>query len=84
MFPLTELPYNASSPEIVWILYCVAAALYVAPTIIGFIRNVEYKWTLYFGNLLLGWTGIGWAYAAFYAVFADHAGTARQRFALAH
>lgn len=71
MFALAELPYNANMPTIVWSLYVIAAALFCAPTIIGFVRNVEYKWGLYVGNLLLGWTVIGWAYALYYALFAD-------------
>ncbi|MBI5131690.1 MAG: superinfection immunity protein [Rhodopseudomonas palustris] len=71
MTSLAELPYDANLPAIVWTLYLVAAVLYCVPMTIGFIRNVEYKWPLYFGNLLLGWTGIGWAYAMYYAIFAD-------------
>jgi hypothetical protein len=68
---LAELPYDANTPLIVWAIYLLFAVLYCSPMMIGFIRNVEYKWPLYFGNLLLGWTGIGWAYALYYAIFAD-------------
>jgi Ni/Fe-hydrogenase subunit HybB-like protein len=71
MSALAELPYDANMPAIVWALYLIAVALYCAPMMVGFARNVEYKWGLYIGNLLLGWTGIGWAYALYYAVFAD-------------
>jgi hypothetical protein len=55
----------------VWLAYLVAALVYCSPMIIAFVRNVEYKWPLYFGNLLLGFTGIGWAYCLFYAIFGD-------------
>lgn len=71
MSALAGLPYDANMPAIVWSMYLIAAALYCLPMLIAFARNVEYKWGRYVGNLLLGWTGIGWAYALYYAVFAD-------------
>ena len=71
MSALVQLPYDSNTPAIVWSLYLVVTALYFAPMLIAFVRNVEYKWGLYIGSLLLGWTGIGWAYALYYAVFAD-------------
>jgi hypothetical protein len=83
MFPLAELPYDANSPAIVWSLYLLLAACYCAPMIIGFARNVQFKWPLYFGSLLLGWTGVGWAYCLFYAIFADREGAPKKGLALA-
>lgn len=75
MISAIELPYNAAHHSTVWAMYLVAALTYCAPIIIGFYRNVEWKWGLYVGNLLLGWTGIGWAYGLYYAIFADKEGT---------
>ncbi|QDL99176.1 superinfection immunity protein [Rhodopseudomonas palustris] len=83
MSGLAGLPYDANMQVIVWSMYLVAAVLYCAPMLIAFARNVEYKWGLYAGNLLLGWTGVGWAYALYYAVFADKEGTHRERLSLA-
>ncbi|ABE38239.1 superinfection immunity protein [Rhodopseudomonas pseudopalustris] len=83
MFTFSGLPYDANMPAIVWALYLVAAVLYCSPMTIGFIRNVEYKWPLYFGNLLAGWTGIGWAYCLYYAIFADREHAPSQPVALA-
>lgn len=83
MITFSELPYDANLPAIVWTLYLVSAVLYCGPMLIGFARNVEYKWPLYFGNLLLGWTGIGWAYALYYALFADRDHAPRRPLALA-
>jgi hypothetical protein len=65
-----SIPFTDASMT-VWLGYLIAALVYCSPMMIAFVRNVEYKWPLYFGNLLLGFTGIGWVYCLFYAVFGD-------------
>jgi hypothetical protein len=71
-----SIPYTDASMT-VWLAYLVAALAYCSPMIIGFVRNVDYKWPLYFGNLLLGFTGIGWAYCLYYAIFGDKKGATK-------
>jgi hypothetical protein len=66
-----SIPFNSATPTTVWLVYVVAALAYCSPMIIAFHRNVEYKWGLYFANLLLGFTVIAWAYCLYYAVFGD-------------
>jgi ABC-type transport system involved in cytochrome c biogenesis permease component len=73
-----SLPFSAAAPTTVWLVYLAAVLVYCSPMIIAFLRNVEYKWPLYFASLLLGWTGIGWAYCLYYAIFADKAAAAKK------
>jgi hypothetical protein len=65
-----SIPFTDASMT-VWAVYLIAALVYCMPMIIAFTRDVKYKWPLYFGNLLLGFTGIGWAYCLFYSIFGD-------------
>jgi len=65
------LPYDPGAAATVWLMYLAAALVYFSPTVIAFIRNVEHRWLLYFCNLLLGFTGIGWAYCLYCAIFAE-------------
>jgi hypothetical protein len=71
MFAALEysIPYNASMPATVWLLYLITALAYCSPIAIAFYRNVEHKWWLYFANLFLGYTGIAWAACLYYAIF---------------
>lgn len=64
-----SIAYNPDTPFTVWLMYLVTALAYCSPMIIGFYRNVEHKWWLYFANLFLGYTGIAWVACLYYAIF---------------
>jgi hypothetical protein len=38
------------------------------PSMIGFSRGVAHPWLLLFGNIIFGWTVLGWFIALVYAV----------------
>jgi len=46
----------------------VAGAIYFAPTIVAFVREVSSPWSIVVINALLGWTLIGWVVALAMAV----------------
>ena len=41
---------------------------YFLPTLIAFLRNHKNKLAIFFLNILLGWTGIGWVVALVWSV----------------
>lgn len=49
-------------------VFAAAAAIYFAPTIVAFAREVSSPWSIVVINLLLGWTLIGWVVALAMAV----------------
>jgi len=45
----------------------VGAALYLFPTLIGFLRSHKQLGSLFMLNVLLGWSGLGWIAALIFA-----------------
>jgi NADH:ubiquinone oxidoreductase subunit 6 (subunit J) len=72
MFALAFLVFalNAETGAIIFVsLWIVGIALFVAPSVIGFPRDVQSKWLLFFANLVLGATGVVWIACLAYACF---------------
>ncbi len=53
------------------IIIILAVIIYFVPTFIAFIRRKKQFWAIFVINLCLGWTGIGWIGALFWAVFKE-------------
>jgi hypothetical protein len=62
--------------EIFWGLWVlvISLALYLLPAWISYARGMADRWSVFFLNLFLGWTLIGWVVALCWAV----SGTARR------
>ena len=50
------------------ILAILIFGVYFLPTLIAFLRRHKNKLAIFFLNILLGWTGIGWAIALVWSV----------------
>jgi hypothetical protein len=50
------------------ILVILAFGIYFLPTLIAFLRSHKNKLAIFFLNILLGWTGIGWTIALVWSV----------------
>jgi hypothetical protein len=53
------------------ILVVLGLMFYFIPTMIASLRVSSKYWTVFWFNLLLGWTGIGWILAIVIAVFSQ-------------
>jgi len=50
------------------ILVILIFGIYSLPTLIAFLRSHKNKLAIFFLNILLGWTGIGWTIALVWSV----------------
>lgn len=50
------------------VIFIVTLAIYLAPAIVALVRDVEHKWLIAAGNLLFGWTAVGWVICLVFAI----------------
>jgi hypothetical protein len=58
-YPVTDQRPRPVSAAVA-ILVAILSAGYMVPWMIAAIRGKSNHWTIFWVNLLLGWTGIGW------------------------
>ena len=59
---------NTTVSVVAWVV-AVVTSLYMLPWAIAATRGQANQWAIFAGNLLLGWTLVGWIVALLYAVF---------------
>lgn len=62
--PVPAYPFESSTTVkvVAWIV-AVLSSLYMLPWAIGATRNLRNHWTIFWIDLLLGWTIVGWVIA---------------------